>query len=126
MQPLPNKNNSRTKPRRGETHQKRVHKTRLPQIVRFDDVIRVNATALQRIGCRAVVPRQPHIIYSRIANADIHGFRIANSEEQGPHRITVITVKNIAMLFFFNQLFYIKLALFIYLIILINLFHLVY
>ena len=41
-----------------------------------------NATALQRIGCRAVVPRQPHIIYSRIANADIHGFRIANAEER--------------------------------------------
>ena len=42
-----------------------------------------NATALQRIGCRAVVPRQPHIIHSRIANADTHGFRIANAEEQG-------------------------------------------
>ena len=42
-----------------------------------------NATALQRIGCRAVVPRKPHIIHSRIANADTHGFRIANSEELG-------------------------------------------
>jgi hypothetical protein len=42
-----------------------------------------NATALQRLGCRAVVPRQPQIIQFSIANADIHGFRIANSEELG-------------------------------------------
>lgn len=36
---------------------------RLPQIERFDDAKRVNATALQpqRCGCRAVVARQPHL-----------------------------------------------------------------
>ncbi len=64
---------------------------RLPQIVRFDDVKRVNATALQRIGCRAVVPRQPHIIYSRIANAEE---QVPNSNSEGPGELvyTFITL----------------------------------
>ena len=72
--PCQTKNKFRTKPQRGE---------RIPINGAYPKRGCRDATALQRLGCRAVVPRQPHIIHSRIANADTHGFRIANAEEQG-------------------------------------------
>jgi hypothetical protein len=70
MQPLPTKTNSEQSPSGAKPIKSAYTKCGCR-----------NATALQRLGCRTVVPRQPQIIHSRIANADTHGFRIANAEK---------------------------------------------